>query len=147
MRMAQTHQYIMSVLINQLMEQGDLARAKRVADKWQRELPHENVPYTEDALAMAECYYKVHEVEKADAIVKDLLERAAEWLCWQNALDARRVRDPQRHNTWLRTMQHALLTAYDNERYQLVEPYIRIYENFTQPIREKQGDASVILPQ
>lgn len=147
MRMAHTHQYIMSVLINQLMEQGDLARAKRVADKWQRELPHENVPYTEDALAMAECYYKVHEVEKADAIVKDLLERAAEWLCWQNALDARRVRDPQRHNTWLRTMQHALLTAYDNERYQLVEPYIRIYENFTQPIREKQGDASVILPQ
>lgn len=126
MHMAHTHQYIMSVAINKLMEQGDLKRAKQIADKWQKELPHINVPYTEDALAMAECYYKLKETERADAIIKNLLERSAEWLYWYNSLESERKPVSQASkNCWLHTLQHALLVANNHERSEIIEQYIK----------------------
>ena len=56
-RMANAHQLVMGVLIDSLLRQGDLHRALTVCQKWQKELPPENVPYTDSALAMARCYY------------------------------------------------------------------------------------------
>ena len=130
MRMAKTHQFIMSILITKLMEHGDMKRARLVADKWQKELPNYNVPYTEDALAMAECYYRLKEYGKADSIVRNLLERSAEWMAWYQSQesDGKPVSQYQR-NSWLRTMQHALVTANNYERTQLVEQYIKNYED------------------
>ena len=57
-RMANTHQLIMGVLIDSLLQHGDLKRALSVCHKWQKEMPQENVPYTEYALSMARCYYR-----------------------------------------------------------------------------------------
>ena len=130
MRMAKTHQFIMSILITKLMEHGDMKRARLVADKWQKELPNYNVPYTEDALAMAECYYRLKEYGKADSIVRNLLERSAEWMAWYQSQesDGKPASQYQR-NSWLRTMQHALVTANNYERTQLVEQYIKNYED------------------
>lgn len=130
MRMAKTHQFIMSILITKLMEHGDMKRARLVADKWQKELPNYNVPYTEDALAMAECYYRLKVYGKADSIVRNLLERSAEWMAWYQSQesDGKPVSQYQR-NSWLRTMQHALVTANNYERTQLVEQYIKNYED------------------
>ena len=130
MRMAKTHQFIMSIQITKLMEHGDMKRARLVADKWQKELPNYNVPYTEDALAMAECYYRLKEYGKADSIVRNLLERSAEWMAWYQSQesDGKPVSQYQR-NSWLRTMQHALVTANNYERTQLVEQYIKNYED------------------
>ena len=51
-RMANTHQLIMGVLIDSLLQRGDLKRAVNVCHKWQKEMPQENVPYTEYALSM-----------------------------------------------------------------------------------------------
>lgn len=135
MRMAHTHQYLMSILLNRLMEQGDLKRARQVADKWQRELPVANVPYTEDALEMAELYYRIHQTDRADAIVHDLLQRSAEWLAWQQHLGSRGHRATD--STWLRTMQHALYTANNHHRTNIVKQYITVYENHATPLEEE----------
>ena len=56
-RMGNTHQLIMGVLIDSLLQRGDLKRALTVCHKWQKEMPQENIPYTEYALSMARCYY------------------------------------------------------------------------------------------
>lgn len=131
MRMAHTHQYIMSILITKLMEHGDLKHAKQVADKWQKELPCYNVPYTEDALAMAECYYSAHDKNKADIIVNNLLERSADWLAWYKQLESHGKSVSQlKRDTWLRTMQHALIIANNNKRTQFVKQYIKTYEDY-----------------
>lgn len=130
LRMAHTHQFLMSVLITKLMEHGDMKRAKLVADKWQKELPHYNVPYTEDALAMAECYYRLKDNGKADSIVTNLLERSTEWIAWHKSLESNGTPVSQHQkNSWLRTMQHALITANNYKRTKLVDKYIKTYED------------------
>lgn len=130
MRMAHTHQFIMSTLITKLMEQGDMKRAKLVADKWQSEMPNYNVPYTEYALSMAECYYRLKDFGKADDIVTTLLERSAEWISWYKSLEKERKPISHFHrDTWFRTMQHAIVTANNNKRTKLVEKFIKIYED------------------
>ena len=48
-RMAHTHQLIMGVLIDSLLQRGDTKRALTVCHKWQKEMPQVNVPYTEYA--------------------------------------------------------------------------------------------------
>lgn len=89
-RMANAHQLVMGVLIDSLLRQGDLHRALTVCQKWQKELPPENVPYTDSALAMARCYYLASQPEQADEIVRNLLRRSAEWLSWIDTITPRR---------------------------------------------------------
>ena len=48
-RMADTHQLIMGILVDSLLQQGDTKRALKVCRKWQQEMPQENVPYTDAA--------------------------------------------------------------------------------------------------
>ena len=147
LRMANMHQYIFSVLIRQLMAQGDLQRARRAAEKWMRELPPTNVPYTEDALALAECLYRTHQEARADAVVENLLSRSAEWLSWlQTIAPARRRGSQQTQTQWLRTLEHALYTAHNYQRNQLVNRYIKAYENYLNPQTERR-DTSVVFPQ
>lgn len=130
-RMANTHQLIMGVLIDSLLQQGDLSRALSVCHKWQQELPNENVPYTESALSMARCYYLAHQSEQGDDIVRNLLRRSTEWLSWIGTIK------PSRHAgslysqyEWIKTMQTALVVAKQFERAELSNQYIKQYEHF-----------------
>ena len=130
-RMADTHQLIMGVLIDSLLQQGDLQRALSVCRKWQQELPHENVPYTEYALSMATCYYMVRQPEQGDAIVKDLLQRSAEWLSWIDTIvPSRRSGSFYTQHDWMQTMEHALAVAQQYQRTGLLHQYIKLYEHF-----------------
>ena len=130
-RMADTHQLIMGVLIDSLLQQGDLQRALSVCRKWQQELPHENVPYTEYALSMASCYYMVRQPEQGDAIVKDLLQRSAEWLSWIDTIvPSRRAGSLYTQHDWMQTMEHALAVAEQYQRTGLLHQYIKLYEHF-----------------
>ena len=130
-RMANTHQLIMGVLIDSLLQQDDLDRALSVCRKWQQELPNENVPYTESALSMARCYYQAHQSEQGDDIVRNLLRRSTEWLSWIGTIK------PSRHAgslysqyEWIKTMQTALVVAKQFERAELSNQYIKQYEHF-----------------
>ena len=109
-RMANTHQLIMGVLIDSLLQRGDLKRAVNVCHKWQKEMPQENVPYTEYALSMARCYYMAHQPEKGDEIVSSLLRRS--------------------DDTWMQTMEQALVVAEQFERNEFIHQYIKQYERY-----------------
>ena len=128
-RLAHTHQLVMSVLIDSLLQQGDLHRALSVCKKWQQEMPQENVPYTEEALSMARCYYIAGQPVKGDEIVSNLLRRSEEWLSWIETIK------PSRRNgslfsryTWLKTMQQALAVAGQFERNEICHQYTPQYE-------------------
>ena len=130
-RMANTHQLIMGILIDSLLQQGDKRRALAVCRKWQREMPPENVPYTDAALAMARCYYQTHQPARGDAIVSNLLRRADEWLAWIETISpARRAGSRYSHYTWMQTMQRALALAAEHERNAICQQYIRQYEHY-----------------
>ena len=130
-RMANTHQLIMGVLIDSLLQRGDLKRAVNVCHKWQKEMPQENVPYTEYALSMARCYYMAHQPEKGDEIVSSLLRRSDEWLSWINTIKlSRRAGSLYNRYTWMQTMEQALVVAEQFERTEFINQYIKQYEHY-----------------
>ena len=130
-RMANTHQLIMGVLIDSLLQQGDLKRALSVCHKWQKEMPQENVPYTEYALSMARCYYMAHQPEQGDEIVSSLLRRSDEWLSWINTIKpSRRAGSLYNRYTWIQTMEQALVIAEQFERTEFIHQYIKQYEYY-----------------
>ena len=130
-RMANTHQLIMGVLIDSLLQQDDLDRALSVCRKWQQELPNENVPYTESALSMARCYYQAHQPQPGDEIVRNLLRRSAEWLFWIETIkSSHHASSLCSQYEWMKTMQTALVVAKQFERNELLNQYIKQYEHF-----------------
>ena len=138
-RMANTHQFIMGVLIDSLLQQGDTKRAVDVCRKWQQEMPPANVPYTHFALAMARCYYQTRQPEKGDDIVKNLLRRSDEWLSWiETVKPSRQQGSYQTRHEWMQTMTLALSEAelYDrtsiyNQYIHQYEQHLKLYENET----------------
>jgi len=130
-RMANTHQLIMGVLIDSLLQRGDTKRALNVCHKWQKEMPQENVPYTEYALSMARCYYMARQTERGDEIVSTLLRRSDEWLSWINTIKlSRRAGSLYNRYTWMQTMEQALVVAEQFERRKFINQYIKQYERY-----------------
>ena len=136
-RMAHTHQLIMGVLIDSLLQRGDTKRALNVCHKWQKEMPQENVPYTEYALSMARCYYMAHQPEQGDEIVSNLLRRSDEWLSWINTIkSSRRAGSFYNRYTWMQTMEQALALAEQFERTKFIHQYIKQYEHYNKQYRQ-----------
>jgi hypothetical protein len=127
--MADTHQMIMGVLIDSLLQKGDIKRAMAVCHKWQQEMPKENVPYTEYALSMAHCYYLAHQQEQGDEIVNNLMRRSDEWLTWiETIIPLRRSGSLYSRYSWLQTMEQALTVAEQFERNEIIHQYNKKYE-------------------
>ena len=136
-RMTNTHQLIMGVLIDSLLQRGDLKRAVNVCHKWQKEMPQENVPYTEYALSMARCYYMARQPELGDEIVSSLLCRSDEWLSWINTIKiSRRAGSLYNRYTWMQTMEQALVVAEHFERSQFIHQYIKQYELYNKQYQQ-----------
>ena len=130
-RMADTHQLIMGVLIDSLLRQRDTRRALEVCRKWQQEMPQENVPYTDAALAMARCFYLNDLSQQGDEIVGSLLRRSTEWLSWIETIRlSRRAGSAYSRHLWMQTMQQALAVAAQNDRTNIYQQYIHQYEYY-----------------
>ena len=128
-RMADTHQVIMGILIDSLLEQDDNKRALEVCRRWQQEMPQENVPYTDAALAMARCFYANNLAKQGDDIVDNLLRRSVEWLSWIDTIKpSRRSGSAYTRNEWIETMQRSLATAAQYKRTNIFNQYIQQYE-------------------
>ena len=133
LHMANTHQMVMAILIDSLLQQGDTQRAVEVCRKWQQEMPEENVPYTDAALAMARCFYAARQLEQGDKIVSSLLRRADEWLSWISTIrPARRAGSLYSQYSWLQTMQQALALAARYDRTDIYQKYSKQYELYIQ---------------
>ena len=131
--LANTHQLVFGVLIDSLLRQGDTRRALDVCRKWQQEMPQENVPYTDAALAMARCFYQNNLPEQGDDIVGNLLRRSAEWLTWIDTIKpSRRAGSRYTRHLWLQTMEQALAVAAQYERTNICQQYIHQYEHHIQ---------------
>ena len=137
MHMARTHQYVMAVLIDTLLRQGDTERALKVVQKWQSELPSYNVPYTDVALVMARCCYLTSHIKQGDEILCDLLRRSDEWLAWLDTITpSRKPASLPTAYSWVHTMQQALAMAYEFERNNLVDNYYSLFQRYVSQYRQ-----------
>ncbi len=136
-RLANTHQLIMGVLIDSLLQKGDIKRAKNVCRKWQQEMPPENVPYTEAALSMAYCYYQAGQPTHGDAIVSNLLRRSDEWLSWIMTISPqRRQGSAYSLYIWTQTMHKALTVAAQFNRTEIIHQYSKQYEQYIENLKQ-----------
>ena len=128
--LADTHQLVMGILIDSLLRQNDTKRALAVCRKWQKEMPPENVPYTDAALSMARCFYKTNHPKQGDEIVNSLLRRSEEWLSWIDTISpTRRSGSQYSQYLWLQTMQQALSVAVQFGRNEIYHQYSKQYEH------------------
>ena len=137
-RMAYTHQIVMGILIDSLLQQHDTKRALAVCRKWQREMPSENVPYSDAALSMARCYYLTNHHKQGDEIVSSLLRRSEEWLSWIETINPkRRSGSLLSQYTWMQTMKQALSLALQFER---TNNYIQYFKQYEHHIKQSQKE-------
>jgi pentatricopeptide repeat protein len=119
----------MGILIDSLLQNGDTERALEVCQKWQKEMPQENVPYTESALSMARCYYLTHHPMQGDEIVNNLLRRSNEWLTWIETVNPlRRSGSVYTWYSWINTMEQALVVTEQFNRTNIHHQYNHQYE-------------------
>ena len=129
--LANTHQLVMGILIDSLLGQNDSKRALAVCQKWQKEMPQKNVPYTDAALSMARCYYQTNHPKQGDDIISSLLRRSEDWLLWiESITPKRRSGSLYSQYTWMKIMQQALSMAVEFERSEIYHQYIKQYEHY-----------------
>ena len=139
--LANTHQYIMGILIDSLLAQDDLRRALAVCRKWQQEMPQENVSYTEAALSMARCFYLSGKSAQGDEIVGSLLRRSAEWLSWIETIKpTRRSGSFYSRYQWLQAMHQSLALAEQCNRKVIYQKYISQYEHYIKHYQQEAAE-------
>ena len=92
MRMCYSHRRIFSQLVGQLIKEGKKDKAKAALDYAEKVIPAVNVPYDwqNGAVQMAEAYYQLGEMAKADQMMKELADKSVEYMTWYLSLDEHR---------------------------------------------------------
>ena len=92
MRMCYSHRRLFAQLVQQLMKEGKTEKALKALDYAEKVIPPYNVPYDwqDTSFRMAEAYYQLGEIEKGDAIVSALADKAVEYITWYLSLDEHR---------------------------------------------------------
>ena len=92
MRMCYSHRRIFSQLVGQLIKEGKKDKAKAALDYAEKVIPAFNVPYDwqNGAVQMAEAYYQLGEMAKADQMMKELADKSVEYMTWYLSLDEHR---------------------------------------------------------
>ena len=93
MRMCLTHRRVFVQLANEFIDRKDEAKALEVLNYCSEKIPAENVPHDFQSYShlMAENYYHLNEIEKADAIASDLADKSSDYIEWALSLSDRKL--------------------------------------------------------
>ena len=100
----QAHQMIMWRTMQELMRQGDQARAIDINDKFFQAFPHMNFPFTARSLVYINFYIQAGEFEKAKAPLRTLANELAQYVVFYDSLKPDR-RDAIFRNDYQVTVQ------------------------------------------
>jgi hypothetical protein len=86
MRMCRTHRMMMLELIEALYKEGKHDKCLDVLDFAEKMLPGYNIPYDYTSATMASYYYRLGEMDKANAIMCAVADNCVEYLDWGDSL-------------------------------------------------------------
>jgi len=97
MRMCYTHRRLFVSLAQNLIDEGQIDKAKKVLDKCETELPHYNIPhdYQSGSVDLARCYIKTGQKEKALQLIDQLWLKSSQYLLFYLAQDGSRFASSQ----------------------------------------------------
>ncbi|WP_455586111.1 protein O-mannosyl-transferase family [Bacteroides sp.] len=134
MRMCYTHRRVFAQLVEQLMKEGQKDKALAALDYAEKMIPAYNVPYDwqNGSVQMAEAYYQLGEMEKADKIMDALANKAIEYLTWYLSLG-----DSQ---FFVSTREFEYHIALLNEELKLMDKYkSKLSDNYSGKLDELYG--------
>ena len=130
MRMCRTHRMMFLELIEALFNEGQYDKSLEVLDFAEKMLPGYNIPYDYTSATMATYYYKLGEIEKANAIMSNVADNCAEYLAWGASLDKEHRSSSQSTiGHYMAVMGYVLQNL---ERYQQKELFNQYYDIYAQ---------------
>jgi tetratricopeptide (TPR) repeat protein len=130
MRMCRTHRMMFLELIEALFNEGQYDKSLEVLDFAEKMLPGYNIPYDYTSATMATYYYKLGEIEKANAIMSNVADNCAEYLAWGASLDKdHRSVSQSTLGHYMAVMGYVLQNL---ERYQQKELFNQYYDIYAQ---------------
>ncbi|MDD4459068.1 MAG: DUF2723 domain-containing protein [Proteiniphilum sp.] len=123
-RMISTFRLYFTQLVNALLEEGENEKALAAIDKANRVMPSSAVPYGTDGLLFARAYYRLGEVEKAEAIIDEIRGRLNSNLDWFSRLKPLQISNTLSDIIYNNINPSLLIASiyqqYDREKYRLM---------------------------
>lgn len=130
MRMCRTHRMMFSELVEALYKEGKHDKCLEVLDFAEEMLPGYNIPYDYTSASMATFYYRLGEMEKANAIMTKVADNSVEYLRWGDSLHK-----DQRASSQSTIGHHMAVLGYvlqNFERYEQKELFNHYFEIYSQ---------------
>lgn len=138
-RMCYNYRNNFTRLAGELIQQGDLEKARNVLEKEQEVLPEENVPHNIYSISLAEMMWKVGMDEEAQYVMDAVYKRATETLEYYYSMDIKFQRSlVQQIQQELRALQIIYVTADRNDKKDMskkAEEALNTYYNQLQMIQ------------
>ncbi len=136
LRMCRTHRMMFAHLVNALVEENDTVRALEVLDFSMEVLPPHQIRHDLTSAMLAENYYALGALEKANEIVDFIANDCVENLTWYYNLSTAKRRSVERRvgeNFGL--LNHVLSIADKHGQTELLNKYLPAFEQFAQRVR------------
>ena len=100
-RMCQTHRRMFTTLASNLLRKGDKARALKVLQKCEEELPATTIPYTEDESQLSVLWLEAGNKKEAARVAKEVLDYDLKYLTYLNSLGSAHIQTYRRTTYFL----------------------------------------------
>ncbi len=100
-RMCQTHRRMFTTLASNLLRKGDKARALKVLQKCEEELPAATIPYTEDESQLSMLWLEAGNKKEAARVAKEVLDYDLKYLTYLNSLGSAHIQTYRRTTYFL----------------------------------------------
>ncbi len=102
-RMCQTHRRMFTMLASNLLRKGDKAKALKVLQKCEQELPAATIPYTDDESQLARLWLEAGNKKEAARVAKEVLDYDLSYLNYLNSLSSGQIQT-YRRTTYFQVM-------------------------------------------
>ena len=100
-RMCQTHRRMFTTLASNLLRKGDKARALKVLQKCEEELPATTIPYTDDESQLSMLWLEAGNKKEAARVAKEVLDYDLKYLTYLNSLGSAHIQTYRRTTYFL----------------------------------------------
>ena len=109
-RMCQTHRRMFTTLASNLLRKGDKARALKVLQKCEEELPAATIPYTDDESQLSMLWLEAGNKKEAARVAKEVLDYDLKYLTYLNSLGSAHIQ------TYRRTTYFVVMSIIEASR-------------------------------
>ena len=109
-RMCQTHRRMFTTLASNLLRKGDKARALKVLQKCEEELPATTIPYTDDESQLSMLWLEAGNKKEAARVAKEVLDYDLKYLTYLNSLGSAHIQ------TYRRTTYFVVMSIIEASR-------------------------------